>query len=286
MSTPSFPSEIFGMFIESLWEDPDGRRSLFVCSLVSSVFRHLCGPILYRGIVLDRGDQVDDFLRLEERSDCLRYVKSFTLNNSTKAPRILGAISRKASLETLRLHRVMFYGGPLTESLLSGLSTVTVLVLRECQFWKFEDFVFFIRCFPLCEVLRLDGCTWTRHEDAMSEVRSLPAHNVAPVHLEITDNARPRWGEPFCDQSDIIAAASLGLARLKSFTYGIGTGPVAEQVLETIAGCDLLEEIDVAFSHSARDFGECASSPRPLNPELAELIEISGFPVDPIFRSH
>jgi len=292
MSTPSFPSEIFGMFIESLGEDPDDQRSLFDCSLVSSVFRHLCGPILYQEIVLDRWEQVENFVQFGERSECLQYVKSFTLINpkgtSQKPHIILATISRKASLETLRLHRVKFYGESLTPSLLSGLSTVTVLVLRECRFWKFEEFVFFIQCFPLCEVLRLRGCTWTRREDAKSEeVRSLPAYNVAPVHLEITNNFPPEWGEVYCDQNAILWAAPLGLARLKSFTCGFGAGAGSELVLEKIAGCDLLEEIEAAISHSAgRGFGERESSLWLLNPELAELIEISDCPVNSLLRSH
>jgi len=289
MSTPSFPSEIFGMFIESLGEDPDDQRSLFACSLVSSWFRHLCGPVLYREIVLDRWEQVDNFIEFGERSDALQYVKSFTLASSNRPHKILPTISRKASLETLRLRQAMFYGEPLTASLLSGLSTVTALILRDCRFWEFEDFVFFIRCFPLCRVLRLRACTWTRRGDATSEVRNLPAYNVAPVHLEITKNSRSKRDGGYCDQNKVLGAAPLGLARLRSFTYEVvvGVGPGSELVLEKIAGCELLEEIEVVISHSVgHGFGERESSPRLFNPELAELIEISDFPAHPLLRSH
>jgi len=187
------------------------------------------------------------------------------------------------SRHPLGLNRVMFYSESLTVSLLSRLSNVTVLVLRKCRFEEFWDFVSFIRCFPLCEVLCLRGCTWTGRRDAKSEVRSLPAYDVAPVHLEITNNSVPEWGEEYCNQSEILGAASLDLACLKSFTYGVGAG----LVLEKVAGCGLLEEIDVALPNSiCCEFGECEPSSWSFGPELVVLIEISDCPVNPLRRSY
>jgi len=294
MSTPSFPSEIFGMFIESLGEDPDDQQFLFACSLVSSVFRHLCGPILYQGIVLDREEKVDDFIQFGERSECLQYVKSFTLIDlkgpSQRPHIILATILRKASLEILRLHQVFFYAESLTAPLLSRLSTtVTMLVLRECRFGEFEGFVSFIRRFPLCEVLRLRGCTWMirRGEDAKPKFGSLPAYDIAPVHLEVANTFISQWGEECCDQGEILGTAWLGLAGLKSFTYAIGGEARSELALGKVTGCELLEEIDVAISYSVRrDFGECESSPPSFHPELGELIEISDRPVNHLRRSY
>lgn len=76
MSPSPFSNEIFAMFIESLGED---LRSLRACSLVSSVFRHFCSPILYRDIALDRKEKVDDFIQVGERSDSLQHIKSLSL---------------------------------------------------------------------------------------------------------------------------------------------------------------------------------------------------------------
>jgi len=283
MSPSSFPSEIFGMFIEALGED---QLSLRACSLVSSVFRHLCGPILHRDIALDREDKVDTFIQFGERSDILQHVKCLSLTNPSKPHGILDTVSRKASLETLCLYRVMFHVEPLTAPLLSGLSTVTVLVLRGCRFREFEDFVSFIRCIPLCEVLRLRGCTWIQHEDTNSKLRSLPAYDIAPVHLEIM-NFTTEWSEEYCDQGKIFGAAWLGLTGLKSFTYTIGHEAGSEPVLERIAACELLEEIDIALSLSTRrNVGECELSLWLSDPELGELTEISYCPVGSVRQSY
>jgi len=138
--SPSFPSEIFGMFIEALEDDQDSLRA---CSLVSSVFRHLCGPILYRDIALNRQGKVDTFVQFGERSDILRCAKSFTVTKSKDPHRILDTVSRKASLEILCISRVIFRPGTLTASILSRLSTVTVVILQRCQFGGFKDFIFY-----------------------------------------------------------------------------------------------------------------------------------------------
>ena len=271
------------MFIEALADD---QHSLRACSLVSSVFRHLCSPIVYRDIALDREEKVETFLQFGERSDILQHVKSLSLANTKDPHGILETISRKASLETLCLYRVVFRPGTLTASLLSRLSTVTVLVLQGCHIWEYEDFVSFIRCVPLCEVLRLRGCYWTRHTDAEMEPGSLPVHNIAPAHLEVT-NFPPAWGGEYCDQGEIFGAPWLGLTGLKSFTYAIGSEAASEMVFEKIAGCEQLEEIDLALSHSVRrDFGECDSSSWLSNPELVELVGISDCPVNTTRRSY
>ena len=151
------------MFIESLGED---LPTLRVCSLVSSVFHDFCSPLLYRGIVLDCREKLNTFLQIGECSDSLRHTKSFGLSLAYDGhlhDRILEIISRKASLETLCLRRVRFYATLLTAPLSSKLSDVTALILRECHFEKFEDFVTFIRCFPRCKTLRLHGCNWDQN---------------------------------------------------------------------------------------------------------------------------
>jgi len=262
------------MFIEALGDD---QHSLRACSLVSSVFRHLCGPILYRDIALDREEKVDTFIQFGEHSDILRHVKSFTIKNSKDPHGILDTISRKASLEILCLRRDMFHPGTLTASIFSELSTVTVLVLQGCRFEEFEDFVSFIQCFPLCEILRLRRCTWIRHTDAKLEPTGrLPVHDIAPAHLEVTNNLSPTWGEEYCDQGETFGASWLGLTGLKSFTYAIGGETKLELVLGKIAACEQLEEIDVAIPYYVRrDFGECESLSWLSNPELVELAEIS-----------
>ena len=164
--TPLFPSEILGMFIESLGEDLPTLRA---CSLVSSVFRHFCSPVLYRDIGLDCKEKADTFLQIGDRSDSLRHTKSLSLSlgytHGGHPYGILTTISRKAPLETLRVYQVRFHG----ESLTTPLPDVTVLVLRECQFGMFKDFVTFIRCFPRCETLRLHGCSWDQSSYSYTE---------------------------------------------------------------------------------------------------------------------
>ena len=279
--TPSFPSEIFGMFIEALGGD---QHSLRACSIVSSVFRHLCAPILYRDIELDREEKVSTFILLGEHSDILQYVKSLSVTNPKDPYEILDTISRKASLKTLCLHRTTFFLETLTASLLSRLSTVTVLVLQGCYFEEFEVFVSFIRCFPFCEVLRLRSCSWSHHDDAKLE---LPIYDIAPAHLEVTNNFEPAWGEDYCDQGKIFGAPWLGLAGLKSFTYAIGGERGAEPVLEKIAACEMLEEIDMALSHSVRrSFGERDPSSRLSDSEHVGLAEISDYPFNATRHSY
>jgi len=279
MSSLPFPSEIFGMFIEALADD---QHSLRACSLVSSVFRHLCGTILYRDIALNHEEKVDTFVQFGERSDILQYVKSLTFTYPKDPHGILDTVSRKASLEILCIHRAVFHPETLTTSILSRLSTVTVLILQGCRFEEFEDFVSFVRCFPLCENLRLRRCTWIRHTEAKLEPAGrLPVHDIAPAHLEVTNNLLTAWGEEYCDQGEIFGASWLGLTGLKSFTYAIGGEAASGLVLRKIAACGQLEEIDLAIPHSVRrEFGECKLSSWLSNPELVELAEISGCPVD------
>ena len=154
------------MFIESLGEDLPTLRA---CSLVSSVFRHFCSPVLYRDIGLDCKEKADTFLQIGDRSDSLRHTKSLSLSlgytHGGHPCGILTTISRKAPLETLRVYQVRFHG----ESLTTPLPDVTVLVLRECQFGMFKDFVTFIRCFPRCETLRLHGCSWDQSSYSYTE---------------------------------------------------------------------------------------------------------------------
>ena len=207
---------------------------------------------------MDSDEKVSTFIQMGERSDALQYVKSLSLTNLSEPHRILDTISRKASLETLCLHRAEFHVEPLAASLLSRLSTVTVLVLRECRFGGFKDFVSFIRCFPLCEVLRLRACTWTRYKDAKLKFGGVRVHDIAPVHLEITNNFPMEQGEEYYDQGRIVGAAWLGLGGLKSFTYPFWGETATKLMLERIAACELLEEIDLDIPHSVRrSFGEC-----------------------------
>ena len=113
-----FSNEIFAMFIESLVGED--QHSLRACSLVSSAFRHFRSPILFRGIVLDSKKKVDIFIQVGERFDSLQHAKSLDLTYyglGTKAKlcnpyRALDGLSRKASLETLRLHRIQFHPEP------------------------------------------------------------------------------------------------------------------------------------------------------------------------------
>jgi len=256
------------MFIESLGED---LHSLRACSLVSSVFRHFCSPVLYRDIALDRKEQLDTFIRIGEHSESLQHTKSLSLTyygfetkaHLRKPHRILNIISRKSSLETLRLHRVQFQAEPLTASLLSKLSTVAVLVLQECRFGGFEDFKSFVRCFPRCGVLRLHGCTWIHGDHGKLRFKGLPVYDLAPASLEITNKSSAvEWGEEFWDQGKIIGMTWLNLAGLRSFTYTIGDGIASQPVLEQIAACELLEEVDVTISyHMRHEDGERNPSP-------------------------
>jgi len=225
---------------------------------VSSDFRHLCSPILYRSIALDSDEKVDTFIQFGERPNVLQHVKSLSLPDLSDPHGIFDIISQKASPETLCLHQADFRAESFAASLLLRLS---VLVLRECHFGGFKDFVSFIRCFYLCEVLRLRGCTWTRYGDAKLKIGSLRVHDIAPVPLEITNNFPIEQGEEYHDQGRIARAAWLGLGGLKSFTYAFGGGTVTKLALERIAACEHLEEIDLDIPHSVRrDFGECAPS--------------------------
>jgi len=250
------------LFIESLGDD---LHTLRACSLVSSVFRHFCSPVLYRDIVLDRIKKVDTFIQIGERSISLQHAKSLSLTyfdlgaqaHIRKPRKILDIVSRKASLEALRLHTAQFHAEPLTASLLSKLSTVTALVLQECRFGGFEDFTSFIRCFPRCETLCLHGCTWLQGEHAKPRFRGLPVHDLAPSYLAITSTTRTEWGEDLCDQGELVGMDWLDLTGLKSFRYVIEVHTRSRPVLERIAACELLEEIDVAISHTADlSFGE------------------------------
>ena len=236
---------------------------------------------------MDRGEKVDTFVQFGELSESLQYVKSLILTDLNAPHGILDTISRKASLETLDLRQVEFYVEPLTTPPLSVLRTVTVLILRECRFGRFEDFVSFIRCFPLCEVLRLRGCTWLDHEVTKLKSEGPAANYIAPAHLEITNNFATEWGDEYCDQGGIIRAARLDLTGLKSFTYTFEGEAQTKVMLENIAACDLLEEIDLTIPYSVRrDFGECEHSSYFFNPEFVESIDISDGPVDPIRRSY
>ena len=261
---PVLPNEILGLLIESLGDD---FHSLRACSLVSSVFRHFCGPVLYRDVVLDHKETVDTFLKLGERSESLQYVKSLILAyygfetkpHLRKPRKILEIISRKASLQTLRLHRVQFHVEPLTAPLLSKLCpTVTVLVLQDCRFGGFEDFVSLIRCFPNCETLCLRCCTWFRQFPKL-KFRNLPiCDRVAPVRLEImSSSVVPEWGEGFCDQGRIVGTSWLDLGGLKSFAYVIEEDTASEVVLRQIASCEFLEEVDMTVTYpGGHSFGE------------------------------
>ena len=135
---------------------------------------------------------------------------------------------------------------------------MTALVLQECHFGGFEDFVSFIRCFPRCEVLRLHACGWIQDDEhANLRFSGLPAYDLAPVRLEITDTIVAEWGEEFRDQGKIIGTAWLDLAGLKSFTYVIGNRATWGAVLEQIAICELLEEIDLTLVYTGgHSFGE------------------------------
>ena len=267
------------MFIESLGDDPSSLRA---CSLVSSTFRHFCSPILYRNIGLDHEKTVDAFIQDGPRSDLLQHIKSLSLTcdgfwigiHLRKPHRILDVALRKASLDTLRLHNVQFQVEPLAASTFSKLSTVTTLILQDCRFGIFRDFVSFIRGFPRCEVLRLRGCDWIRRAELeLMEPGGLPSYDVAPVHLEITSAPIPYGYGEYRDQGRIVGMPWLDLTGLKSFTYTIED---AEPVLEKITACELLEEIDVDLSHpESRDFGGCNSVLPLSNPEVAETIEIS-----------
>ncbi|KAF9778941.1 hypothetical protein BJ322DRAFT_463498 [Thelephora terrestris] len=249
---PSLSNELFGLFIESLGED---LPSLRACSLVCRVFRHFCRPNLYRNITLDCKEKLDTFFKIAERSDSLIHTKSLSLTyygfdakaHLRKPRRILDIVSRKASLEALRLHRVQFHADTFPASLLSKLSAVKVLTLQECHFGGFEDFVTFVRSFPSCQVLRLHRRTWIR-EPPKPRFRGSPAYDLALTHLEITSTSKPEWGESFCNHGKIVGMPWLNLTGLKSFAYVIEEDTVSAPVLEHIANCELLEEMDMALS--------------------------------------
>jgi hypothetical protein len=258
-------NEIFGLIIESLGEDIPSLKS---CSLVSSVFRHFCSPILYRDIELDREDKLETFFQLGERSDSLMYTKSFRLAYSgpedkihiRKPRKILDIISQKASLETLRLYKVQLHRETFTESLLSRLSTVTVLSLRMCCFGGFEDFVSFIRCFPRCQVLRLLYCTWPK--DRLDfKFKGLPTYDLAPAHLEIVDqatrsgSARKGIKHRYFNQGKITGMPWLNLAGVKSFRYLIQQEMASGSVVGHIATSEFLEAVDIS-TYIDGHFGE------------------------------
>jgi len=254
------------MFIESLGED---LFTLRACSLVSSVFHHFCSPILYRVILLDRREKVDSFIQMGEGSNSLQHTKSLILTYHELKPqhrkphKILDIVSRKASLETLRLHRVQFHTEPLKESTLSKLSGVTTLALQDCHFGGFEDFVSFIRCFPRCKNLRLHGCGWIQSSEHVKlKFRGFPTYDLSPTYLEIADTTMMEWGEQFRNQGNIVGMAWLNLTGLKSFTYMIRDEMASEGVLEHIAACQLLEEIDMALLYpGGHNYGERKTLP-------------------------
>lgn len=260
-SRPPFSNELFGLFIESLGED---LPSLRACSLVCRVFHHFCGPNLHRSIELDRKENLDTFLQFGERSGCLIHTKSLSLTYNgfeakahlRKPRKILEVFSRKASLETLRLHRIQFHAETFTGSLLSNLSTVRALILQECNFGGFEDFVTFIRSFPRCQVLCFRLRTWIR-EPPKLRFSGSPVYDLSLTHLEITTTSTPELVESCCDHGKIVGMPWLNLAGLKSFTYKIEEDTVSGPVLERIAACEHLEEMDMALSSSGgRAFGE------------------------------
>jgi len=146
---PFFPSEIFWMFVEASGYD---QHSLRACFLVSSVFRHLCGRILFRDIALDR-EKVDTFIQFGKRSDILQHVRPLSATDPKNPRRIIRSRGGGFSRDPLpSIRRVVFCPGTLTASLLSRLGTATALVLQGCRFWEFEDFVTFIRCFPFASL--------------------------------------------------------------------------------------------------------------------------------------
>ena len=120
MALPIFSNEIFAMFIESLVGED--QHSLRACSLVSSAFRHFCSPILFLGIASDSKKRC--FTQVGERFDSLQHTKSLDLTyygfgtkvNLRNPYKVLDVLSRKASLETLRLHRIQFHPGPAAAS--------------------------------------------------------------------------------------------------------------------------------------------------------------------------
>jgi hypothetical protein len=262
---------------------------------VCRVFRHFCLPNVYRNITLDCKEKLDTFFKIAERSDALIHTKSLSLTyygfdakaHLRKPRRILDIVSRKASLEALRLHRVQFHADTFPASLLSKLSAVKVLTLQECHFGGFEDFVTFVRSFPSCQVLRLHRRTWIR-EPPKPRFRGSPAYDLALTHLEITSTSKPEWGESFCNHGKIVGMPWLNLTGLKSFAYVIEEDTVSAPVLEHIANCELLEEMDMALSSpGGHDFGERTPLLQLSNVRtLTGLLEVSVQPVDPFYRSY
>ena len=251
---PPLSNEIFGLIIESLGKDVPSLRS---CSLVSSIFRHFCSPLLYRDIELDCEEKLESFIQLGEHSGSasLVHVKSLSLTYSgfetpehlRQPHRILEIISFKTSLETLRLHHVQFQEEPFTAQLLSRLCTVIVLVLEECCFEGFEDFVSFIRCFPRCQVLRLHSCTWARDPQNL-KFRGLPAYDLSLTRLVITRSPGQFRGRRFFDQGTIVGMPWLDLSGLKSFAYVISGTTVSAPVVSHVATCETLEDLDIGVA--------------------------------------
>ena len=259
---PPFSNEIFGLIIESLGKDIPFLRS---CSLVCSVFRHFCSPILYRDIELDCEEKLESFIQLGEHSNSLMHIKSLSLTyfeldtpKYLRQPhRILDMISFKTSLKSLRLHHVQFQEEPFTAQLLSRLHTVIALALEECCFGGFEDFVSFIRCFPRCQDLCLHFCTWALDSQNL-KFRGLPAYCLFPTHLEVTvTRDRDWWARQDFDQGTIVGLPWLNLAGLKSLTYVIpGTSGVVP-VVSHVATCATLDEADIGVNFfTGHDLGK------------------------------
>jgi hypothetical protein len=245
---PTFPNEIYGMFIELLREDPYSFRA---CSLVSPVFRRFCTPILYRNLSLNYPVFVDNFIRVGERSNVLQHTKSFrftsrfwTQPNEDKSHKVLDIISRKASLETLHICRAQFDPTPPEPSVLHRLSSVTVLILEQCHFGGFGAFAHFIGCFALCESLQLYGSTH-------------------------------RWVTEWREQEEIVGAFGLGHMNLKSFAYAVDDSSSMD-MLKEIAASGPPEEIDVSFPEyrNYHNPGERKSSAAIIRSDLVESVHI------------
>ena len=252
--------------------------------------------MLYRNVMLDSEEKVDAFIQTGGRSNSLRHTQSFSLiydGFEAKAhlfnPRVmLDTISQKAPLEALSLRQVLFHREPLTAPLFPKFYDVTTLVLQECHFGGFEYLASFIRCFPRCEVLCLRGCSWIQSgDDTKQKFGGSPTYDLAPTRLEITDTIFEEWGQQFYDQGGVVGTAWLDLTGLKSFTYVIGSEEASGAVLEHIAACELLEEIDVGFFNpGSRGTGKQQSPPPDrLCPDFVRLPEVSDYPVSPNHRS-
>ena len=209
---------------------------------MSPVLRRFRSPILYQDIVLNNKEKVGTFIRIGERFNSLQHTKSLGLTyygfeakaHLCKPRRILDTISRNASPEALRLCRVQFRAEPITASLFSQLSGVTVLIPRECHFGGFEDLVSFISCFPRCEIWRLRG-----RDRIKLKFRGLPIYDLAS---RITDTDMG-WGDVYRNQEKVVGTGWLNLTGLKSFAYVMASAPISE----CIAACELLGEIDLTL---------------------------------------